>query len=164
MRLSLKRFREKRRGVTPLHPTGFGSARAARSRGAGEARRGLLILLLLLCVLCVSARDPAFAQTGSHSTGLGWLTASQSIYQGQCVLTQLKVQTDGVHNATVVLYNNTSAAGEVITSWTCPGPGVNGATNTCEEDWPCPNREISTGIYATISGTGAQYIVEWRTR
>jgi hypothetical protein len=106
--------------------------------------------------------DFAFAQTGSKGTGA--LSASGSVYLGPCVLTQLLVQTNGTNNATVTVYDNSTNSGTVVTTWSCPGPGANSATNTCVQEWPYVGREIQNGIYVAISGTGASYIVEYRTR
>ena len=113
-----------------------------------------LLLSILLVVLMVS-----MSMASEESAGSGELSSSQLVYTGRGAITQVWIHTDGVNDATVTLYDSLSAAGTKITpSIVCPAGSIQ-----CAGDWPIP-RSVSTGIYLSLSGTGATAIVEYVPR
>jgi len=91
-----------------------------------------------------------------ESLGSGEKTASAAILTKSGWITALEVITDGTNDAKVILYDNASAgSGPVI--WECTAAG---ADNYGGRTWDFP-RWCGHGIYATLSGTGASYIVEY---
>jgi hypothetical protein len=89
------------------------------------------------------------------SVGSGELTSSAQVKTGKCFLSAVLVITDGTNAATVILYDNTSAAGKKLWEGV-----VAGATQYGGRNWTFPVR-VETGIYCSISGTGASAIVEY---
>jgi hypothetical protein len=65
------------------------------------------------------------------------------------------VNTDGTNAATVTIYDNTSAAGNILAKFVVPGTSLYGGRN-----WIRPVG-AKIGLYAQISGTGASCIVEY---
>ena len=89
------------------------------------------------------------------SVGSGEITSSAQVYTGKCFLSSVLVITDGTNAATVIVYDNTSAAGKKLGEWV-----VAGATQYGGRNWTFPVR-ATNGIYCSISGTGASAIVEY---
>jgi len=115
------------------------------------------ILLTILIILTLAFSAHAF----DFSIGSGEKIANTLIYtvtSVECGITALGVFTDGTNNATVILYDNTAGSGTVI--WECT---VLGGEHYGGRVWVIP-REISTGIYGVVSGTGASFIVEYVLR
>ena len=86
-------------------------------------------------------------------------TEAAVIKAGACQLTAILIITDGTNPATVILYNKPSATGidpaNKIWEGSVPGASMYGGRN-----WTFPVF-CNAGIYATVSGTGASYIVEY---
>ena len=87
--------------------------------------------------------------------GSGEISSSSIIYSGSCWITSIMVNTNGSNDATVLLYNNTSAAGSIVVEIK-----VAAAENYGGRIWKFP-RKCNNGIYAAITGTGASCIVEY---
>ena len=87
----------------------------------------------------------------TRSSGLQ--TGDAIISSRPAILSGAEIITDGVNDATLVVYNNTSAAGQVLFKGKVTGPSnFGGAT------YEIPvNAEL--GIFADITGTGAAYII-----
>ena len=119
-------------------------------------KRILLTLTLLLLLIA-----PAFAIEPSVSSGEQ--TISKVIYtvpsRGvKCYLAAVKVITNGTDNAKVIIDDSTDGTGTVKDETT-----VVGGDHWGGRTWPYPVR-MTTGIYVTVSGTGASYIVEYILR
>jgi hypothetical protein len=91
----------------------------------------------------------------SHAKSSYLLTSSTLVYTGSCALWRVKIITDGTNAATVIIYDNTSAEGNVLDQTTVPGASYYGGGN-----WIRPVG-AAIGLYAAISGTGAKCIVEY---
>lgn len=85
----------------------------------------------------------------------GEQSSSALIRTGACLLTHVVVTTDGSNAGTLIIYDNTSAAGKVV--WR---QKVDGSENIGGRNWTYPIR-CNIGLYAAISGSNAKYIVEW---
>lgn len=112
------------------------------------------ITILILCLLLVPALLYAdYARTSYEQT------TSQAVSKIGCVLTGILVITNGTNAATVILYDNASAAsGSVLAEFV-----VAGADRYGGRDWCNPVHCIN-GIYAAVSGIGASYIVEYTSK
>ena len=107
---------------------------------------GLVVLITMLFANFASAQT-----VRSKSTGL--LTADKTVITGKSILTGFLVVTDGTNNATIVIYDNTSAAGTELAKIVVLGASYFGG-GTFEIPIRC-----TKGIYADITGTGASYII-----
>ena len=111
-----------------------------------------LIVLLLVLLLIGVGTAIATKSSGSQS-------ASAAIHTGRCYLKGVYVFAPSA-DATITVYDNTSAAGKIV--W---GPQVvltgdqYGGVN-----FPEPGIEMATGVYVTISGASATYIVNFLPR
>lgn len=88
------------------------------------------------------------------SISSGIKNSDGQILTGKGLLTGCMVFTDGNNDATVVLYDNTSAAGKVITKFV-----VAAAENFGGVVFGAVSVVVETGIYLDISGTGATCII-----
>jgi dienelactone hydrolase len=92
----------------------------------------------------------------ASATTSGLKTADAAIAVGVNRVNTLTILTDGTNAATVVLYDNPSAAsGTVLAKGICIG-----ADRTLHMVFENPVK-ASTGIYADVTGTGAEYIVTY---
>ena len=85
----------------------------------------------------------------------GEKTSSETVKTGNGYLTSVLVITDGTNAATVIAYDNTSAAGKKLGEWT-----VAGATGYGGRNWTFPVA-FATALHIAISGTGASAIIEY---
>lgn len=93
---------------------------------------------------------------GVYSKTTGELSSSQLIYSGACYCSAIQIKTDGTNNATVTLYDNTSASGKkVFPTWVVAGASLIGGRNII------PMVQIDNGLYIEISGTNAKASVEY---
>ena len=118
--------------------------------------RKLLFVMFLFVMMMIL---PCLLLAQNPSKGSGLRTSSDSVILGTLQLSQLVV-IPGTADAVVTLYDSATAAGDVVTTWTCSHLHV----EPCIQDWPYPGRTIKNGIYVSISGTGSSYIVEWSSR
>jgi len=81
----------------------------------------------------------------------GLKSADATIKSGKTVLAAVLVLTDGSNDATLTIYDNTSASGTKLLEVTVPAADRYALFPL----WVRANN----GLYADISGTGAQYIV-----
>lgn len=77
------------------------------------------------------------------------LVASALIATGRNSLRGISVNTDGVNTATVIVYDNTSAAGKILMKVAVPGASLHGGFSL---DMPA---RAEIGLYVSIAGTGA---------
>ena len=95
----------------------------------------------------------------ADSYGSGEQTADAAIYAGQCVITAVRVITDGTNNAKVIVYDHASAAsGTVRLELTAVGNTHHKAAIFYHP------KTMFNGIYVDVSGTGASYIIEYVPR
>lgn len=88
------------------------------------------------------------------ATTSGRLTSSAVVAARGALLCHLMVETDGTNAATVILYDNASAAsGTILAKMLVPGAAGHG-----EIVFDSPV-EANHGIYCAISGTGAAAMV-----
>jgi len=80
---------------------------------------------------------------------LGERTSDQSLWAGKGQLAAVQVLTNGTDNATVIIYDNTSASGTKLFEATLAG-----SENARLFDFSSPI-SFDTGAYLDISGTGA---------
>lgn len=90
----------------------------------------------------------------STSKTIGQQTTSKSLSVGPNLITGVLILTDGTNAATLTIYDNPSAASGTVIFKSV----VAGATNSTYFVFPNPIKTLS-GIYASISGTGASYII-----
>jgi hypothetical protein len=84
----------------------------------------------------------------------GLLSASGAISANPGGLTGISCFTNGAANATLTIYDNASAgSGTVLAQISVPG-----ASLCASQSFPS-NVKAVNGIYATLAGTGASYIV-----
>ncbi len=84
----------------------------------------------------------------------GEIIADGQIFSGPGRLCSILIITDGTNDATVELYDNTSAAGTKL--WEGK---VKGADNYGGRNWVLPVK-FSIGVYANLTGTDASCICE----
>lgn len=93
----------------------------------------------------------------SISISSGSLTTSTLVFQGRSRLVAVSVSADGTNPATIIVYDNTSAAADTahpILFQTVVPAGVRNQT----EIFPLPV-SAKTGLYVSVAGTGASVIV-----
>lgn len=83
-------------------------------------------------------------------------TATGLISGGPCTLKYVKVVTDGTNDGKAILQNGLTATGEVVDETTVVGANNYGGGNI---DPPIGIR-CDTGLYLTLSGTGATVIIK----
>jgi len=94
------------------------------------------------------------------SKSSGHLTASAVVCDRPCVLTGIQIYTNATNAATLVVYDSATAStiGKVLFK------GIDNAVATSpgwtSRDWAFPV-ECKNGLYATISGTAAGFVVEY---
>lgn len=87
-----------------------------------------------------------------RSKGSGEITSDGQVFTGPGALTDILIITDGTNDATVTLWDNTSAAAPKL--WEGK---VKGADNYGGRNWSRP-RLYTTGVYADLTGTDASCI------
>jgi hypothetical protein len=88
------------------------------------------------------------------------LTAAKQIKIGPGVVCALTVVTNGAADASVALYD-VAAAGNIAAGNKLTEITIVAANNYGGRTWVEPVI-FSAGLYATVSGAGASYFVEWR--
>lgn len=89
----------------------------------------------------------------ASSISSGLQTTDQLLYTGRNRINAITLITDGTNAASVVVYDNTTAASKVAAKVTAAG-----AQNTMHVIFENPVL-CENGIYADVTGTGAAYIV-----
>lgn len=89
----------------------------------------------------------------ASSQSSGVLSANTLVFNGRQRINALTVFTDGVNDATVSLYDNSTNSGKIAVKGVCLG-----ATKMTHILFENPVF-MQDGLYATVSGTGASYIV-----
>ena len=108
-----------------------------------------LILVALLIVFFTGGMAFAMSLTSS-----GEVTSSSAVVAQKCLFGGILILTDGTNDATIIAYDNASAAsGDKI--WEAK---ITGVDNYGGGILPHPIR-CTNGIYVTVSGTGASCIV-----
>lgn len=87
------------------------------------------------------------------SKSSGSLSASTLLVTGTALLCGLNLVTDGTNAVTVTVYDNTAASGTVLAT-----VKVKGADLSKEILFTYPVK-AKTGLYASVSGTGASFTV-----
>lgn len=87
----------------------------------------------------------------SYSTGA--ISSSGTVVEGQGALTGVLIITDGTNAATVAVYDGSTSGRVLFGPVTLAGASYFGGAT-----WEIPVR-YSTGVYVTVSGTGAKTIV-----
>lgn len=77
------------------------------------------------------------------------LVASALVFDGKNQLRGISVNTDGTNAATVIVYDNTTAAGKILMKVAVPGASLHGGFSL---DNPA---RAENGLYVSIAGTGA---------
>lgn len=103
------------------------------------------IYLTVLAIILI----PAIAMCFSSSVSTGKISSSSAVISGPGFLTDVIVRTDGSNAATVTLYDGTNTSGTEIFSTVVDGANYTGGWIF---NFPL---QFKTGIYVTISGTGA---------
>ena len=88
------------------------------------------------------------------SESSGEKSASALINTGECVVTGVKVITNGSNDVTVTLYDNTEASGKKLDSWPVAADERYGGTMFGKAALKAHN-----GVYAEMSGVGGTYYV-----
>jgi hypothetical protein len=112
------------------------------------------LLTLILAITLLMGVGDVWAQSATSGASSGLKTTSAAIATSAGVLTGALIITDGSNAATLTLYDHASTnSGTVLFKAT-----VAGASNFGGATWEIPIR-YKNGIYAVISGTGANYVV-----
>jgi len=91
------------------------------------------------------------------ATSSGLKNADAAIAARNCRLLGVQVLTDGINAATLILYDNASAAsGTALAKIAVPGANL-----YIDMVLPESGVEARNGIYADVSGVGATYIVHY---
>jgi hypothetical protein len=91
--------------------------------------------------------------TTSVSSGLR--TADATVKTGKGIITDVIINTDGVNAATLIIYDNTSAAGTVVFKAQVVGADLAGVFSNL-------NTRCDNGLFADVTGVGADYIVHYK--
>ena len=91
--------------------------------------------------------------SSSHSSGLK--TNSTLINTGKGRLNAILMTGDGTNAGTLTIYDNTTGAGTVIAQ-----VAVFASRPTAYISFPSPV-SANTGLYASLSGTGASYVIHY---
>lgn len=94
-------------------------------------------------------------QPTNKSSGL--LTSDTLLHTGKAILAGVQILTDGVNDATVIIYDNTSAAGNEVFKQV-----VTGTDDSIPYTLPDGGVRCDNGIYIDVAGTGAAFIVYYR--
>lgn len=100
-------------------------------------------------IAVLNLADPDGSASNKIYVPSGERSASALIDTGLSVVGAIVVLTDGTNDAECVVYDNTTNSGTVVAR--CPVKGSDKIGGMV-----IPFR-VSTGIYATITGTGAKY-------
>ena len=109
------------------------------------------VLLLAGLILLAS---PAWAFQGS--IGSGEQSTTTAVVNGACWLTAVQHITDGTNDCKVIIHDYSGAASGTVRYEVT----VAGADNYGGRVWTYP-KKMYNGIYATGSGTGCTYIIEY---
>lgn len=90
----------------------------------------------------------------ANAKSSGEQTTTKAAYTGPCALSSVLVITDGTNTAKVIIDDSTDGSGTVKYE-----TSVVGANNYGGRNWTFPVK-FTTGVYVTVSGTGASYIIE----
>jgi len=108
-------------------------------------------LIVGLCFLLFAVSSEAQGRV-TYSSGV--IASSAVVSKYPCLLTDLAVYANGTNGATVILYDNASAAsGTVIGKVILPTTSYSGGLIN-----PVPVKALN-GVYVSITGTGASAIV-----
>ena len=89
------------------------------------------------------------------STSSGEQTADAAVFTGRAYICAVHVITDGMNDATLVIYDNTAGSGKVVSEiFVSGGSGHGGRV------WAYPVF-VENGLYADVTGTDASYIIEY---
>jgi len=97
----------------------------------------------------------AFGSDQTCTTGSTTGSASGTLYTGAGVLRAIQITPDS-GDVTLVIYDNTSAAGTVVATWTAKGSASPETVGR-----PYWDVVFTTGLYYTLSDTGAVFSVEY---
>lgn len=111
--------------------------------------------LIVLVLFVVLVAPPYALAIRDFSESSGEQTASAQIYSGECYVSKIWVITDGTNDAKVIIYDSKTGSGKVVGEIT-----VNGGSQFGGVANPYPVHH-NNGIYVTVSGSGASYIVEY---
>jgi len=89
----------------------------------------------------------------SQSSGSINVAGSKALSTGSGLLTAVTINTDGTNVATVSIYNNTAASGDLLFQASVP------AANLTEHFYFPQNIRASKGMYVSVVGVGATAIV-----
>lgn len=112
-------------------------------------------LKMVLVVLLVFFM-PLLGNTGKYSDVTDELDAGTTVVTANpCVFGGVVVKTNGSADATVTVYDNTSAAGKIVMSFVVIGSEqVGGVVNL--------DLTMSTGLTVVLAGTGSHAYVVWK--
>ena len=98
----------------------------------------------------------SLGQAAEPCISSGLSTSDRLICTGNCLFHGVEIITDGTNNASVVVYDGTTATGTKLFQGTVIGASLFGGA-TFENPI-----ETFTGIYVDVSGTGASYITYFK--
>ncbi len=90
----------------------------------------------------------------SPATSSGLLTADTAVLSAPGRLLSVQLIADGTNAATLIIYDNTSAAGTVLAKLSLAATGTYQDAHLPAEGFAC-----NKGIYADVTGTGAAFII-----
>jgi len=114
----------------------------------------ILAVSLLLFGAVAAYADPM--DNFVYGLSSGEQVSSAAVATGASLITGVLVLTDGTNAGTIIVYDNTSAAGTKVFEAV-----VTGASNFGGATFEIPIY-CATGIYGAISGTGASFIIWYR--
>jgi len=115
----------------------------------------ILIIFLIGGLLC----GPNVIGAQDHLRSSGLETSDAAVVAAKCLFYGVEIITDGTNAASIIVYDNASAAsGTEVFKGT-----VAGANNFGGVTFEHPV-EMFNGIFVDVSGTGAAYIVYWKNK
>lgn len=91
------------------------------------------------------------------SQSSGEETTSKVIFAGPCAVTGIWLISDGTNDPKVILHDNETEASGIVKA----EAGFDVSLRLTHEHYSMPEVEFLNGIFATISGTDASYIIEY---
>lgn len=117
-------------------------------------KKKIILIVLLSLVLLTSL---AYAQRGMRTLGLQ--TADKAILARPGYFHGIEIITDGTNDASVIVYDNASAAsGTIVFQGTIKGINNFGGVIFIDPV------EMFNGIYIDMTGTGMSYIIYYRVK
>lgn len=95
--------------------------------------------------------------TSPTNKSTGVLNSDTLIMDGKAIVAGIQIITDGTNDATLILYDNTAASGKEVFK-----ASLTGTNDPLYISLPDGGVRCDNGLYADVTGTGAEFIVHYR--